>query len=255
MLRDGAEREVSQIVVLRTLGAPQRRLLGGGRRGEARRSRSLAAGEPAPAPVFTARATVIDAAALGARDEAGRQRGSDDGYDSAVRALRTLNRVIYAHRIATADAYVSPLRIDDAIAVRVGFGNGDEVAEGRWTEAGELPRGAIQTRARRPTAALRPQERLAALLAGRDHALDCEELALRVRLDLDGGRLPAAARGLRLAIDTALVELPARHDLSERIAELRELRENAPTSDEATVRHALERLEAALRARTARGLL
>jgi len=192
---------------------------------------------------------MIDALALG-----GVERVADtDPLERAVAALDGLNRVIGAHRIATADPYVNPVKLDDAIAVRVGFGNGDEVAEGRWTEAVELPRTAIERRTRRATSALRPQERLAALLGCRDEALDCEELALRARLDVDSGRLSAAALGVRMAIDTALVELPDRHDLTERVRELRELR-GSLGGDEPGIRHALERLEATLRARTARGL-
>lgn len=254
VLRAEESGEVRHVVVLRTLGAPERRRLRGRGAAGARRGRprGIPAGEPAPTPVATSRATVIDAVplvGLGATD------AQSDPYEAAVAALAALNRVIHAHRIATADAYVNPLKLADAIAVRTGYGTGDDVADGRWSEAVELPRDAIERRIRRATSALRPQERLAALLGGRDTALDCEELALRARLDLDAGRLSAATLGVRLAIDTALVELPGRHDLSERLAELRGLRGSVGTAgDEPSVRHALERLEATLRARTARGL-
>lgn len=105
------------------------------------------------------------------------------------------------------------------------------------------------------------------LLSSRDEALLCEELVLRTRLDLDAGRIPLAAIGLERAYATALAELPGeqRNDLRERIAELAELRgdveraarsalPNVPADpEEQVVRHALERLEAALRARTAAG--
>jgi hypothetical protein len=116
---------------------------------------------------------------------------------------------------------------------------------------------------------------LAALLSGRGEALMCEELALRARADLDNGRLGHAALELDRAYQLALMELPRlrRIDLERRIEELRGL---APTvgeaassamgavsvgaadgagPDEAQVRHGLERLEAALRARSATGLL
>jgi hypothetical protein len=113
---------------------------------------------------------------------------------------------------------------------------------------------------------LRPQERLAALLGARDSALACEELALRARADLDAERLSAAALETRLALEAALVELapalPA-PGMIERLDELRELRDAviaaansslaAPLSEHQheTVAHALGRIEAALRARTA----
>jgi hypothetical protein len=95
----------------------------------------------------------------------------------------------------------------------------------------------------------------------------CEELALRARLDLDHARPDHAAIELDRAFAAALVELPRedRHDLAIRIAELEKLRagvaEQAHVAlpgadggpDEEVVRYALERLEAALRARTASG--
>jgi hypothetical protein len=140
-------------------------------------------------------------------------------------------------------------------------------------------------------AALRPQERLAELLGGRGATLLCEDLVLRARLDLDNGRVAHAAIELRAAYAAALTELPAerREDLAIRIAELDKLRSGvdeqarvafarlgeqesdaspaaslterrdeqpatgAGKLDEEAVRHALGRLEATLRARTAPG--
>ena len=127
-------------------------------------------------------------------------------------------------------------------------------------------------RTRRRSAALRPQERFAALLGAREAPLLCEEHVLRARLDLDQGRLAHAALELEHAYTAALRELPAedRPDLEARIAELEQLhpgviaaarttlgtREPATPSesDAQALRHALTRLEAALRARTAVGL-
>ena len=120
----------------------------------------------------------------------------------------------------------------------------------------------------RRDAALRPQERLAALLGGRDAVLACEELALRARQDVDGGRRREAALQLDAALTVALPELEpwaARGDLAARLAELRELhgavraaaqaalQGGVEDTDAEAVRRALERLEAALRARTALG--
>jgi hypothetical protein len=166
------------------------------------------------------------------------------------------------------------------LVVRAGWGEGEQVAYGRWLHARELPW--REPRARRRSAALRPQERLTVLLGARGKALVCEELALRARLDLDHGRLSHAALELEQAYAAALVELPQedRGALTVRIAELAQLRagvlraaraalaDDAPPDpsertapvtsdaaepDEEQVRHALERLEAALRARTALG--
>ncbi|CAA9530983.1 MAG: hypothetical protein AVDCRST_MAG67-4152, partial [uncultured Solirubrobacteraceae bacterium] len=108
------------------------------------------------------------------------------------------------------------------------------------------------------------QERLAALLAGRDVALACEELTLRVRADVEAGRWREAALGLRVAFEAALAELEPWREaagLAERLAELSARGDNVTAAaqtalqggldDEqiAAVASALGRLEAALRAR------
>jgi hypothetical protein len=114
-------------------------------------------------------------------------------------------------------------------------------------------------------AALRPQERLAVLLAARGVALLCEDLVLRARVDFDHGRTAHAAIELRGAYAAALAELPGerREDLTIRLAELEKLRDGVEAQaraalargelDDDVVRHALGRLEATLRARTATG--
>ena len=184
---------------------------------------------------------------------------------AATGALAVLNRVLGAHRIAAADPHVHPLTTRAAVAVRGGYGDGAALAEGRWTKARELTEPGGGGRAR---TALRSEERLTALLAARERPLACEELALRARLDLDFDRPAAAALGTRLALEAALVELGANSrasGLEPRLAQLRGLLDDviaaansaligAPTAAErATVGHALERIEATLRARTAAG--
>jgi hypothetical protein len=111
-----------------------------------------------------------------------------------------------------------------------------------------------------------PQQRLAALLSGRDVALACEELALRARADLDAGRQREAAMQLHVALEAAVAELESwrgRTDIGERIDELAGLREGVAVAANAAIQGglepeaaadvsaALERLEAALRARAA----
>ncbi|HEY5816119.1 MAG TPA: hypothetical protein VIS95_07240, partial [Solirubrobacterales bacterium] len=54
---------------------------------------------------------------------------------------------------------------------------------------------------------LRPQERLAAVLGGRERLDACETLILRARADLDACRRPEAALQLRVALEALLVEL------------------------------------------------
>lgn len=247
--------------MLSTLGAQQRRWLRG------RRPRQAS---PAAAPVLTARATLVAAQSFADRDAAERWlrdlRTHREQADAQTRdALAVLNRVLHLHRVASADPFAREVALADALVVRAGIGEGQQVAEGRWLRAIELP--TTRGRARRE-AALRPQERLAALLSTRDAALACEELVLRARQDVDAGRRREAGLQLDVALTAALAELEpwaTRSDLAMRLDELRglqpevaaaaqtALRGGVDDEHEATVRHALERLEAALRARTAPG--
>lgn len=257
VLRRRAGGEPEHVVVLDTLGAARRRALGARLR--------KAEADPEPSPVPTARATVIDPVPLAAETQA---RAWLDGLDAAreiATALAVLNRVLFAHRIAAADAYLRELSPTQALVIRAGWGIGEQVAGGRWAHAAELPWS--EERTRRRAAALRPQERLAVLLGAREQTLICEEHTLRARLDLDQGRLGHAALELDLAYAAALIELAEeqRADLAVRVQELRSLREGLATTAVAALReedqpareeivsHALERLEATLRARSAAG--
>ncbi len=246
------------MLVVATLGAPERRRLLRGRRPRA------AEPEPQPAAVATGRATVVAARPFESRADAQRWV-REAGEDDARAAVATLNRVLHLHRAATADPHVREVRREQALVARVGFGDGEQVADGRWLAAVELP--APRGRTRRE-AALRPQERLSALLGGRDAALACEELALRARQDVDAGRRREAALQLDAALTAALAEIEPwseRGDLAARLAELRALQPAAHAAAQAALlgavddeadaalRRTLERLEAALRARTALG--
>jgi hypothetical protein len=246
--------EPEHVLVTARLGAPQRRLLGN-------RPRSAST---EPAPVTTARATLVAAAPFDSEDEAAawlKRAGNEDVDDAIV----VLNRVLHLQRTAAADAFVREVSRGQAIVARVGYGEGEEVAHGRWSAATMLPLPRAPRTAR--AAALRPQERLAALLSGRDAALAAEELTLRARLDLDAGRAREAALQLRVALEAALAEMePWRDRLPDRLAELRDSRaavgaaansalqgglDEAMTAD---VEQVLQRLEAALRARVTIGL-
>lgn len=253
MLR-GHAAEPEHVLVLATLGAPQRRLLG-------RRRARDAEPEPDPVPVATARVTLIDVTPL--PDPPPPLDGA--GEEQVAAALATLNRVLHANRTATGDPYAREVSREQALVARVGYGEGEEVAYGRWSQARELP--LPREGHTRRVAALRPQERLAALLGGRDAALAAEELALRARLDLDAGRLREAALQLRVALEAGIAELePWRERVGNRLDELAESRgavgaaANAALQgglDDATaadVERVLARLEAALRARVAGGI-
>lgn len=256
VVRDAANAPPSHVLVLATLGAPERRRL------RDRRARPLAA-EPSPSLVTTARATVVEAEPTSIA-EAERWLAAA-GPEDAERALAQVARAVRAHRLASGDPAVHEPALAQALVVRAGHGPGEQVAEGRWSAARELPpaRAARQGR----VAGLQPQERLAALLGGHARPLACEELTLRARHDLDGGHLREAALQLRAALDAALGELPrapdASADMARRVSELRERRPAvAALADDAlggvlpaeageTIATALQRLESALRARIA----
>jgi hypothetical protein len=254
----------AHILVLRTLGATERRRLA------ARRRPRPALTDPPPAPVPTSRATLVDTTPLNSREAAERRLAEVDADALVEAALARLNRVLHAHRVAVADPYQREVAREQALVLRVGYGDGERVAEGRWDHARELGPAPAGRGARARAAALRPQERLAAVLAGRDAVLACEELALRARSDVDAGRLREAALQLRVALEAAIAELePWREQpgLAERLADLRGRRDGVAAAANAalrgglddehveTVRAVLARVEAALRARTAGGRL
>lgn len=259
VLRDRGAADPSHVLVLSTLGAPQRRWLRGRRPREA-------PPQPEPEPVSTARATVIDARAVSA-GEAGDwlagMRGPQAGGPLAA-ALEVLNRALAAHRLSAADPYVHEVSREQALVARLGHGAGEQVADGRWEAAIEVP--LDRRRRQRRVAALRPQERMAALLAGREDPLACEELVLRARVDMDAGRPREAALQVRVALEAGIAELADGHGgvaMQERLGELRDQRGAVgsaanqalagPLSADTVkaVEHALGRLEAALRARAA----
>jgi hypothetical protein len=230
-----------------------------------RRARRVNA-NPEPQPVATSRATLVDADPLTSPAAAESWLKGADGEALVSETLRVVNRVLHLHRVSTADAAARDVSREQALVARVGYGAGEEVADGRYAAAVELP----APRGRVPReAALRPQERLAALLSGRDAALACEELVLRARSDLAAGRSREAALVLPGALASALSELEPwaeRGDLRRRLDELAGLRAEAERAydralesgldeDEAgSVDRVLGRVEAALRARTAGGL-
>ncbi len=252
---DEPEAPAEHVIVFATLGAPERRRLA-----QMRKQRE-APPEPEPTPVSTGRATVVDVG----RPLAGPQEASawleqadDDDLD---RGIEVLNRALHAFRVVTADPYVHAVTRRQAIVARVGFGAGEQVADGLWTDAREL----VQAEGRQRRArVLTPQVRLAAVLGARERPLVCEELALRARLDLDHGRDREAALQVLVALDAALAELPSEPgaaELADRLAELRAQRKPVAVAAQAalagrlgdaelqSVAFTLQRIEAALRAR------
>ena len=248
-----------RILVLGTVGARPR-----ARRGRRRVPAAEGGGEE-PALVPSVRATVIRAAALSA-DEAeawlDRLRGDRDELEAeALDGAAELNAVLRAHRAAVADPYVRDVSPLGATVVRVGHGRGDQVADGRFESAVEVPPPSPRSRIRRRADALAPDERLAAVLGRREAVLACEELALRARADIDAERPREAALQARVALEAALAELGNDERVADDMRALQEERDavaraaNEALAGEVSAEHqeavalAVERIETALRRR------
>jgi hypothetical protein len=186
------------------------------------------------------------------------KRDGDALRDEAAMGAAELNRMLRAHRAAAADPYAVEVSPTHALVVRVGYGVGDLVADGRYDDALEMPRVAADVLARgRRGAALAPGERLAAILSGRDELLACEELVLRARADLEAHRPREAALQARIALEAVLAEVGSDdEELAASRSEVGDaanaaLRGDPPEHLQSAVAHAVERMERALRRRPA----
>lgn len=241
------------MLVIATLGAERRRRF--------RRRTRPAEPNPQASSVAVGRATLIDARPLQG-DPAAWLRGADCEAE-ALAGLAIVNSLLQRQRIVAADPAAHGIAPGQALVMRVGVGAGEEVANGRWSSATEVVLGAGK---RRREAVLSPQERLAAVLSGRDVILACEELSLRARADVDAGRWREAAFQLDCALRAAIAELASwagQGDLDERIAMLKRASEQTADAAQtaligglsadqiASLNESLKALEAALRARAA----
>ena len=202
----GGEGEES-VLVVETLGAPpppsRRR----------RRPRPAQPGaEPASLPLTRATAVRAFEPFADERDAArwlDEAAEAEDTIDVLVEeGIGLLNRALHAHAAASGDPRTHELSPELAVAVRIGYGSGDEVAAGRFAAAREVDVWATgASRRRRRAEDLRPQERTAAVLGGRERIDACETLLLRARADLNAGRDREAALQLRVGLEALLAEL------------------------------------------------
>lgn len=186
-----------------------------------------------------------------------RLRAGGAAHSEVGAAVAVVNRALHAYRAAQADPSVRDVTADQALVVRLGFGSGEAVAEGRYEQAWELPR-ARRATARRSMEA--PAERFATLLGARESVLVCEELLLRARSDLDADRTREAALQARVALESLLSELGDSLDGDRRatleadrtpVGEAATAALRGPPSEELdeAVRSAVARMEAVLRTR------
>jgi hypothetical protein len=112
--------------------------LGAARRGRLTRRNRTAAPDPEPVPVATGRATVIATAAPFVDAAAAARWLAAAGEAELAEHLLVLARTLHAYRVVTADPYSEPLDRERLLVARVGFGEGEQVANGRWSQAREL---------------------------------------------------------------------------------------------------------------------
>jgi hypothetical protein len=237
------------VLVLQQLGAPA---FGERRR---RRGRSTPA-EPEPAPLSLTRATAIRAASpFEERAQAVRWLDESSEDEDAVETLTDeataiLNRALHAQAVAAADPHARQLSPEQAERVLVGYGSGEETAQGRFTDARQVDLGpGTASRRRRREEQLRPQERVAAILRGREQLDACETLLLRARADLDAGRVREAALQLRVGLEALLSELDGAVDDPDHEKDMATLREHQAAEQGAEIAETLGICERVLRRR------
>ncbi len=136
------------------------------------------------------------------------ETASEESTDRLVaEAVALLNRALHVQAVASGDPHSHSLAAQGAATVRLGYGSGEELANGDFTTAVEVDARGGSSPRRLRDAELRPQERLAAVLGGRERIDACESLLLRARADLDAGRDREAALQLRVGLEALLVEL------------------------------------------------
>lgn len=132
--------------------------------------------------------------------------GDEKARGAALRAaIGMLNRALHALAVAEADPYIGELSLSQPLATRLGHGLGPELAEGNFSECLPLPSG--KQHRRRRADHVGSQERVAAILGGKQTPAVCETFLLRARADLNAGRNREAAHGMAIALDSLLLEL------------------------------------------------
>jgi hypothetical protein len=202
LVRSEPDDQPEHVLVLTTLGASERRRL------RDRKGKTIE--DAGPEPVPTNRATVVAVEPFPGEEAAAQWlstvRGDDDRAEAELdSALAVLARAVRAYRVARVDPSVRDLSLGQALVTRIGYGDGQAIVDGNYSEAWELPRG--RRRAKRSMEA--PEERFAALIGGREAILPCEELVLRARADLQAARPREGVLQARIALESLLAELGA----------------------------------------------
>ena len=179
-------------------------------------------------------------------------------------ALGVLNQALHAHRMAAADPYASEVARAAALVTRVGYGTGEQVADGRWS-GGSRARAADAPAGGRRAAALRRRSASPPCCPGATSRSRARCSRCGRGSTSTTGREREAALQLRAALEAALAELAAGATSAGSPAGSTSCAACSPAwrppparrcgrsraEDAERVRTALGRLEAALRARSA----
>ena len=202
--------ETADVIVVKTIGAGLKREAPGRLSLRRRRAPRPTGDGDEPEAVAITRVTVVRGSPF-ADDGSAREwfadcRDPETADREIAEALRLLNRAILAHRVSASDPYAADAASGQARRIRIGFGSGDELVEGRSREVHEVPAQATRRGRRRMLA---PEEQVAQILGGRRPIWPSEDLLLRVRLDLDQGRTREAALQAQAAHGSLAAELAA----------------------------------------------
>lgn len=255
LIRSGPAERVLVIETEGALPPPRRR----------RRRPRKAVVTDAPIRVAVTVATVILAdRQYSSEDEAGqwleRLEDSDFTGELIADATRTLDRARAAEAAASGTPFGTPTRVDGIAAARAGYGDGDQVASGRFLDAVEIDaRGGSGSGRREKAARTGSLARSAAILGGRERTAGCEILLPRIRFDLDTGNSAAACLAAEVAVSATIAEMEFAVGGDEHERDLDRLEELLPglaavseraqtgTGDESDLRRVAEALEVAER--------
>mgnify|MGYP006928181633 FL=1 len=122
--------------------------------------------------------------------------------------LSCVERALATEAATTGRPFAEPPQLSQILRARIGFGDGDRVADGRFVDSMEIDaRGGTGVPKRYRAGLARPIERIAAIFGGKDEAKACEFMIPRVRADLDGGRLLSSALSAETAIRATVLEM------------------------------------------------
>jgi hypothetical protein len=230
---------VADVLVVGVASAPARRHLR--RRGRDVYSAAPPAEVPLSVVTFVRGTAPLDDDLEAQRRYDAMRSSEEDQQDWVDDGLEVLNRAIRAYRAGAHDPYVLEVARRDARRVRIGYGTTEDVQEGGWLAALELPPpiGVRSSRVER----LRPSEAVANVLSGRGRVLEAEDVILRALVDLDHGRTRAAAHQVHAAMSLFADELGAQAPTGRRRPDLATLAGKAEELAAAASRRQLDGAE------------